>query len=587
MRITRSITGPILIALLALIASFVASPAMASTHTASEVAAAVMQSPLNSDMKRYASNIGNLAMFESGGRTTIYNGSCCTGILQMSQSNIRNYGNGMTRQEYAQLPLQQQVDMWARLTNDASRASSVKTLMSMAENGQSFDGRPVDFNLIMACIQLGTGNCQQMVRSGSCSGFADSNGTTICDMANRMGDPQNISDPYENAEGDPNQPSSTGSRPDLSPQECWACDATSYALQLVDPMVQTAESIVDTHVIGLVAVIFMIAVAIHISKGFFYIPSLRFAPLWWMTLRLAVVMTLLTAGTLYSEVMTPYVIKPALQAGGYLGTEAARISVKAIGSPAPGGTCTYREIPNATPTAAAARPVIDVVCAVSLAFNKAIEQVSIPANRIRAEDNSIKGWIISGLLSICGLISMGALWMGLLAFAGQIIDAIIRIAVFAAAAPYAAIMWIFQTGRRTLISNLLHGYLYAVILLAVAGLLTGVMLMIVSVGMKAAFASSVVAVDSGSMLMEAILLFIYAIVTGTMTAKIMQSAPPIAALFATHGIMSVAQQLSGAIASGVTTGISAATSLAGFGAGTLAAGTGAGIRFARDIRIKH
>jgi hypothetical protein len=56
----------------------------------------------------------------------------------------------------------------------------------------TFDGQKVDASFIAACIQLGTGNCQKMVNSGSCSGFSDINGTTICGMASNaraMADP--------------------------------------------------------------------------------------------------------------------------------------------------------------------------------------------------------------------------------------------------------------------------------------------------------------------------------------------------------------------------------------------------------------
>src|SRR5690606_22236115 len=40
--------------------------------------------------------------------------------------------------------------------------------------------------MVLACVQLGIGNCQKMINSGSCNGFADINGTTICKMADRI-----------------------------------------------------------------------------------------------------------------------------------------------------------------------------------------------------------------------------------------------------------------------------------------------------------------------------------------------------------------------------------------------------------------
>ena len=77
------------------------------------------------------------------------------------------------------MSLQQQVNAWANLTNDGYNSSAVRQLASMS----TFDGQKVDASLIASCIQLGTGNCQRMVSSGQCSGFADINGTTICGMA--------------------------------------------------------------------------------------------------------------------------------------------------------------------------------------------------------------------------------------------------------------------------------------------------------------------------------------------------------------------------------------------------------------------
>ena len=75
---------------------------------------------------------------------------------------------------------QVRIDAWARLTNDGYNTLAVRRLMEMG----TFDGQRVDAGFIASCIQLGPGNCQQMVSSGRCSGFADPNGTTICDMAN-------------------------------------------------------------------------------------------------------------------------------------------------------------------------------------------------------------------------------------------------------------------------------------------------------------------------------------------------------------------------------------------------------------------
>lgn len=152
--------------------------------TAQQIVDAVRASPgANAWLRSHAQAAASLAIrVESRGNTEAYNGSCCYGVLQMNTRNIAYYGNGMTPAQYLQLNLQGQIDLWTRLTTDAMRAGAPRTLQGMA----TFDGRPVDGNLVLACVQMGIGNCQRMINSGSCSGFADAHGTTICAMADRI-----------------------------------------------------------------------------------------------------------------------------------------------------------------------------------------------------------------------------------------------------------------------------------------------------------------------------------------------------------------------------------------------------------------
>lgn len=154
--------------------------AFAALVTAAQVAQAVANSPYaNALLRNNATAVGSLAMFESGGETTVYNGSCCYGVLQMNTTNIR--AAGYTPTEFAALPLQGQVDAWARMQSQALASPVVAQLQAMG----TFNGQPVDFAFLLACVQLGQGNCATMVASGSCAGFSDRNGTTICGMAAR------------------------------------------------------------------------------------------------------------------------------------------------------------------------------------------------------------------------------------------------------------------------------------------------------------------------------------------------------------------------------------------------------------------
>ena len=168
------------VALLLWIASGVVLAAMVS---AADIAAAIQNSPSASTwLKQNAQAVAQLAInVESGGNTTAFNGSCCYGVLQMNRTNIARYAN-VTPEQYQQLSLQEQVNAWTQLTSKAMQSTAVTNLLALG----TFDGRTVDGNLVLACVQLGIGNCQTMINSGKCSGFADRNGTTICSMADKI-----------------------------------------------------------------------------------------------------------------------------------------------------------------------------------------------------------------------------------------------------------------------------------------------------------------------------------------------------------------------------------------------------------------
>lgn len=158
-----------------------------TNYSAQQITDAVRNSPLRDDLKGTSCSLGGLGRFESGGNKGNYNGSCCTGIFQLNNANVQKYA-GTDRAGYGCMSLQDQVDAWAKLTNDGYNSSAVRQLASMS----TFDGQKVDASFIAACIQLGTGNCQKMLNSGSCSGFSDINGTTICKMANNA---RSLADP--------------------------------------------------------------------------------------------------------------------------------------------------------------------------------------------------------------------------------------------------------------------------------------------------------------------------------------------------------------------------------------------------------
>ncbi len=156
--------------------------AWAAIVTAQDIINAILASPYASPyLRAHAAEIAALAInVESGGNTEAYNGSCCYGVLQLNTTNIN--AAGMSTQQYLNASLQTQINAWANVQSTALNYAGIQPLYGMA----TFDGQPVDAAFMLACVQLGQGNCTRMLQSGTCNGFADSNGTTICSMATRL-----------------------------------------------------------------------------------------------------------------------------------------------------------------------------------------------------------------------------------------------------------------------------------------------------------------------------------------------------------------------------------------------------------------
>jgi len=152
--------------------------------TAEQVAAAAANSVLSPALRQYAADIGRLAInVESGGNLGIYNGTCCTGVLQVNKGGLKVYC-GCTSEQYASMTLDQQMQVWAKLTNANAANSVVRNLMAMG----SFGGRAVDGAMVLSCIQIGPGNCAKTLRTGTCAtnAGADGNGNNFCDFAGKI-----------------------------------------------------------------------------------------------------------------------------------------------------------------------------------------------------------------------------------------------------------------------------------------------------------------------------------------------------------------------------------------------------------------
>jgi murein DD-endopeptidase MepM/ murein hydrolase activator NlpD len=122
---------------------------------------------------------------QTKGNSAIFNGSCCTGLMQMNTANLRDFCK-CTRAEYAAMTGQQQINVYALYYASISNTNAVTTLQQMQANGQTLGGYPVTGATIVACIQLGVGNCQRSINNG-CNGTSPSQGgdgyVNICTMA--------------------------------------------------------------------------------------------------------------------------------------------------------------------------------------------------------------------------------------------------------------------------------------------------------------------------------------------------------------------------------------------------------------------
>lgn len=181
-----------LLTLLLLAVSFGAGEATAKTYLPGDQAlshselVSLFQNSGNAYLSSNAETFANMSYHvESGGHTGVYNGSCCTGLMQMNQTNLANYC-GCSKEEYAAMSGAQQIAVYSEYLNDNLNYDAVKQLVSMQQQGQTLGGQRVDAAMVAACIQLGPGNCQKSINNG-CSGVSTAEGgdgsNNICTMA--------------------------------------------------------------------------------------------------------------------------------------------------------------------------------------------------------------------------------------------------------------------------------------------------------------------------------------------------------------------------------------------------------------------
>jgi hypothetical protein len=135
-----------------------------------EVAAAIKISSTATQILRDAAcDFGAAAQAESGGSTCAYN-SKNFGILQL---DIDNFPYGLTSDDYLNLPLQEQVDVWASQVGSSNAGRTYQMLALFKANGQTVGGTAVTSGMLAACFQFGPSICKNDVafmqsRGGQC-----------------------------------------------------------------------------------------------------------------------------------------------------------------------------------------------------------------------------------------------------------------------------------------------------------------------------------------------------------------------------------------------------------------------------------
>lgn len=542
-----------------------------TNYSASEIASAVSNSSLNPYLKQYADQMGNLGRFESSGNAGIFNGSCCTGIFQLNTTNLANFG--YTREQYANLSLQEQTNVWAQLTNSSMNSASVQSLINMQKSGQAFDGQPVDGALVMACIQLGTGNCQSMLRSGSCSGFADRNGTTICDMAQKIRSGSSTEgDPNKATTGQTGNSSSSNSSSDVqdkSPADCWGCDAVTIAFETTAKVTGALTGEIMKPAIQLFGLIFGLVVVITLGKAFFFITDQigsTYSQLWRMTLRFAFVMLLIGSSSFYSNVVMPYVMSPVVGISADLSTKFGEYAARAFGGDQAQASCNYKQpsIDNEE-LKQAADQLAKTMCSVHLKMTTAIQKIAQATQKLKSHLTGVAGFLVAAFVQLLALMGMVALVSSLIVLAFQLVEGIIRMGFCITLFPLVLYLWVYKATEsifHAFMRNIVYGGALLVVASIMAGAATGMAAIMLQIaGDPGAF-------GTGSDMAATAKYILAMAALGAMAATMMSSAGPLATQLtnASNELASSAGGAVNAMMQGVQTGmavIGGGASLAG------------------------
>jgi hypothetical protein len=506
------------------------------TVSNSDIAAAMQKVGFSQSFAQAAANASS-NVEDRTGQLAIYNGSCCTGLLQMNQTNLGKYCS-CTSTQYAGMTLDQQVQIWANFERDQLNSPGIKGLDALVAKGTTtFDGQPIDDALKIGCTQPGIGFCQQMVAAGVCGTYGIQSGLTICQFATKIRQgPGNIGNTTAQTSGTANSANEDAGSAMQSPYTratggdsipmgngvyCWSCDAILYALKISEVAATssfatptgattTAGTMLDNVynimlIAGLVAILWRILIAIVAG-----IDPIRYTLA--TAIRLALVMSVLgNGGSIIGQVMVQYVMVPALAGGAGLGswlsTQVAgdfgialdNITVIqgaptsptnsdcAFGMMQPYVTLNYlQDVEN---------PALSLACSIHRAMTTQVQIGMYIATSMRDASNA-QQLAAEFAVNVAGLLISMVGMIGMFKFGMIFLDVSVSMAVAIAFAPWAIYCWVFDTMRRSfsgLMRRALHGFLSFTMagITAVAALILLLSSMQASMGLSSATPSAI------------------------------------------------------------------------------------------------
>jgi len=148
------------------------------------------QTARDSYFRRQAMNFAAMSRFVEDPKQWVgIHNSCCTGLMQLNYPNLRDPNIcGCEPQEFATYTPDQQIDTYTTYFSTLDNNDGMIQLKQMINSQQLLGGHLVDGYTLVACAQMGSGNCNAAVQN-QCSSIAVGEGgdnhVNVCTMADR------------------------------------------------------------------------------------------------------------------------------------------------------------------------------------------------------------------------------------------------------------------------------------------------------------------------------------------------------------------------------------------------------------------